>query len=119
MATFPQLKTTAIAQYPMSRAVEFQNQTLRFLDGNEQRYREASGALHKWMIRLDELDEYELAEIEAFCAAIQGRFGSFAFVDPWDGTTYTNCSLADDYVDLTAVAPMRGRTSLTVVENRV
>ena len=118
MATFPQLKTKAVAQYPAVRALSYQNQILRFLDGNEQRYRDAKSELHRWSIRLAELDEGELAELDGFFANNQGRFGSFTFTDPWDGTPYTNCSLAADQLDLTSVAPMRGTTSVTVVENR-
>jgi Conserved hypothetical protein 2217 (DUF2460) len=118
MATFPKLKTNAVAQYPATRALQFRNQVMRFLDGVEQRYRDASGPLHRWTIRLEQLDEGELAAIDNFFASNQGRFGSFAFVDPWDGTAYPDCSLSSDDLDLTAVAEMKGQTSLTVVENR-
>jgi len=118
MATFPRLKTNAVAQYPATRALRYQNQTVRFLDGTDQRYRDASGPLHRWTIRLDAVDECEMAEIEGFFLSNQGQFGSFVFVDPWDGTSYPSCSLAGDQLDLTAVAEMQGQTSLTVVENR-
>jgi hypothetical protein len=40
MATFPKLKTNAVAQYPASKTARYQNQALRFLDGTEQRYRD-------------------------------------------------------------------------------
>ena len=118
MATFPKLKTNAVAQYPATRALRYQNQTVRFLDGTDQRYRDASGPLHRWVIRLSELDERELAEMEGFFLSNEGQFGSFVFVDPWDDTSYPSCSLASDQQDLTAVAAMQGKTSLTVVENR-
>ena len=118
MATFPRLKTNAVAQYPATRALRYQNQTVRFLDGTDQRYRDASGPLHRWTIRLDAVDEGEMAEIEGFFLSNQGQFGSFVFVDPWDGTSYPSCSLAGDQLDLTALAEMQGQTSLTVVENR-
>ena len=39
MASFPQLKTSAVAQYPARRTAIFRNQSVRFLDGREQRYR--------------------------------------------------------------------------------
>ena len=118
MATFPILKTTAVAQYPAMRYVQFRNQTVRFVDGTEQRYRDASGPLHRWGIQLSELDESEIAAVEAFFATNQGEFGSFAFTDPWDGQIYNNCSLAGESLDLRALAEMRGSTTLTVVENR-
>jgi hypothetical protein len=118
MATFPILKTAAVAQYPAIRYVQFRNQTVRFLDGTEQRYRDASGPLHRWAIRLGELDQGEISEVEEFFASNQGEFGSFAFTDPWDGQVYSNCSLMGESLDVRALAEMRGGTTLTVVENR-
>jgi hypothetical protein len=118
MATFPKLKTNAVAQYPATRALQFQNEAMRFLDGVEQRYRDAGTALHCWTIRLDQLDEGELAEVDVFFGGNLGRFGSFTFVDPWDGASYPNCSLTGDQLDLTSLGQMRGQTSLTVTENR-
>jgi hypothetical protein len=118
MATFPALKTNAVAQYPAARSFRFRNQVLRFVDGSEQRYRDSAGPLHRWEIRLAELDEGEMAALESFFADNQGSFASFAFTDPWDGAVYANCSLASDAADLTSVGEMRGQTGLTVAENR-
>jgi Conserved hypothetical protein 2217 (DUF2460) len=118
MATFPKLKTSAVAQYPASKEMRFQNQAIRFLDGTEQRYRDSGGLLNRWNIRLNELDESEMAAIEQFFADNQGRFGNFAFTDPWDGTVHPNCSLASDEAEFTWQSEMRGKTSVTVVENR-
>src|SRR5271166_354470 len=106
MATFPTLKTGAVAQYPASKTLRFQNQTVRFLDGSEQRYRDAAGPLHQWIIRLSELDESEMAALERFFDDNQGRLGGFAFMDPWDGTQYPNCSLASDELTLHSLAEM-------------
>ena len=118
MATFPVLKTKAVAQYPAGKAIGFQNQVVRFVDGVEQRYRDSSGPLHRWVIALNELDEGEMAALEIFFAANQGRFSSFAFTDPWDGTQYPDCSLLADELDVISAGEMRGKTSLTVMENR-
>jgi hypothetical protein len=115
---FPSLKTSAVAQYPASRVVAYRNQTVRFVDGSEQRYRDCAGALHRWIIRLDLLDEGEAAELDSFLVANQGRFGSFAFTDPWDGKVYTDCSLAGDDLVVTVSGEMKRKTSVTVVENR-
>jgi hypothetical protein len=87
MATFPELKTGAMAQYPAQRRLQFQNQALRFLDGSEQRYQDSASVLHQWVIQLSQLDEGEMAAIENFFLANQGRFSSFAFTDPWDEAT--------------------------------
>src|SRR5690242_11841821 len=118
MATFPRLKTSAVAQYPANRTLRYQNQRLRFLDGTEQRYRDSAGPLHQWEIRLSQLDESEMEALEAFFAANEGAFSNFSFTDPWDGTVYANCSLSTDRFNLRSVAEMSGSASLTVVENR-
>jgi hypothetical protein len=118
MATFPTLKTGAVIQYPAIRKVRYRNQSLRFVDGTEQRYRDCAGPLRRWEIRLSQLDEGEVAALEQFFADNQGAFGSFAFTDPWDGTAFPNCSLEMDGLKTTATAEMNGATSLTVAENR-
>jgi len=118
MATFPKLKTNAVAQYPATRALRLQNQTMRFVDGSEQRYRDSAGPLHRWEILLDELDESEMTALEDFFLENQGAFAEFPFTDPWDGQTYVNCSLAADQLDLTRRGESLGSTRLTIVENR-
>lgn len=118
MSNFPQLKTGAVTQYPATQAIRFQNQTVRFLDGSEQRYRDSAGPLRQWIIRLSDLDEGEMTAFEQFLESNQGRFGSFAFTDPWDGTQYPDCSLASDGLTLSCLAEMRGATSVTVIQNR-
>jgi phage-related protein len=118
MATFPQLKTGAVVQYPITRQEQFRNQTVRFVDGTEQRYRDGGGARQRWEIHFNGLDEGELAAIEEFFLASQGAFGSFAFADPWDGHVYEDCSLELDELLVTTMAEMRGLTQLRVVRNR-
>jgi hypothetical protein len=118
MATFPNMKTSAVMQYPARRSVRYQNQAVRFVDGTEQRYRDSAGPLRQWEIRLDLLDERELGELEGFFAANQGNFGTFDFIDPWNGQSYKNCRLASDEMRLTASGEMRGSTLLVVREER-
>jgi hypothetical protein len=118
MATFPTLKTGAVAQYPAQRRLQFQNQALRFVDGSEQRYQDSASALHQWVIQLSLLDEGEMAAIENFFLANQGRSLSFAFTDPWDGAAYPTCQLGSDSAALTSIDTMKGKTTLTIVEVR-
>lgn len=115
---FPKLRTNAVAQYPAAKSVRFENQSLRFLDGTAQRYRESSGPVHQWNIQLDLLDEGEMAALEQFFAAMQGGFGSFSFTDPWDGQVYPDCRFSSDALSLSSLDEMKGRASLAIVENR-
>jgi hypothetical protein len=118
MTTFPKLKTDAVVQYPLTTTLAYQNQTLTFVDGTQQRYRDAAALRTRWEIRLAELDEGELAAIEEFFLANQGAFGTFSFTDPQDGRVYDDCSLAGDGLQASAVAEMRGATALIVMQNR-
>jgi hypothetical protein len=118
MSEFPLLKTGAVGQYPLERRIECSTEVLRFMDGGEQRFREYSSPLHRWLVRLDLLDDEEMARIEEFFGTEQGRSGSFTFTDPWDGSVYPSCSLDSDLLDLDHAEPERGRTMLIVRENR-
>ena len=104
MPTFPILKTGAVAQDPATRSAQYQNQCVRFLDGTEQRYRDTSGPLHRWVIALTLLDENELALLSEFFRDINGPFGTFAFTDPWDEHEYPDCSLESGGMDVSALA---------------
>ena len=118
MSNFPTLKTGAVIQYPATRAKQHSTCVLRFLDGSEQRFREYPSALRKWIVRLDQLDENEMGSIEEFFLSQQGSLGAFSFTDPWDGSVYPSCSLEGDSLTLEFEDLTRGRTSLTVKENR-
>src|SRR5690242_17882686 len=110
MANFPRLKTNAVMQYPAKRDFRYDNTVLRFVDGSQQCYREAKDALRIWRIQLDLLDEAEVASLQAFFVANQGRFGSFSFLDPWDDTEYPDCSLDQDRFEFTLSGEMRAKT---------
>src|SRR5262249_24272816 len=114
MATFPTLKTGAVMQYPATATIRYSNQLLRFLDGAELRYRDASDPVHEWVIRLDLLDETEMRALELFFLEQQGEFGSFEFIDPKDNVSYPDCSLVIDEFEFSLNGEKRGRTSVVV-----
>lgn len=118
MSDFPKLKTGAILQYPAQKQVRFATEVLRFVDGSEQRFREYQAPLRRWVIRLDLLDQSELQLLREFFRAQAGAAASFAFTDPWDGTQYVNCSIEEEEMAEQLVDEMKGKTSLTLRENR-
>ena len=113
---FPKLKTGAVAQYPIGRERRLRSESLRFVDGTQQRYRDSGSARLRWMIRLDLLDEGELASMEEFITAQQGAYAAFTFTDPWDGVEYEGCRLEGDDAVLISAGEMRGNTTLTVTQ---
>ena len=118
MANFPALKTGAVAQYGSDRSRKFSTQVLRFMDGSEQRFPGYGTPLLQWVIRLDLLDESELAGLEQFFEDEGGRVGTFSFTDPWDGTVYASCSFGSDDLELQFQDVARGKTQVVVKENR-
>jgi uncharacterized protein DUF2460 len=118
VATFPALKTGAVAQYGSSRTRSFSTDVFRFLDGGEQRFQQYAAPLRRWTIRLSLLDEAELTALESFFATQGGQAESFAFPDPWDGTVYANCSFDNDQLATQYGGPARGLASVGVKENR-
>ncbi len=118
MNTFPALKTGAVAQYPAQRSVEFSTLALQFVDGSEQRFRNYSAPLHRWGIQLRLLDQAELQQLQEFFRTMAGRAGLFEFTDPWDGTSYSNCSFSNDDLVTILAGEWRGETLLTIEENR-
>ncbi len=114
--TFPQLRTGAIAQYPLSRQLAAPSETVRFLDGAEQHYRNL-GPLRRWSIALRLLSAAELANLREFFHQQKGRWGAFAFTDPLSGITYPACSFADDAFPELHDGEVRAGVQLTVYEH--
>lgn len=117
MSAFPLLKTGAVTQYPAQRGVQYSTVALQFVDGAEQRFRSYSAPIHQWAIQLSLLDQAELQTLQEVFRALAGRAENFSFTDPWDGTTYTSCSLASDSMKAALAGEWSGQTSLTVLEN--
>ncbi len=117
MSTFPRLKTGAVAQYPAGRSLQYATARYRFLGGCEQRYRERGRAVRRWAIRLDLLDDRELAAVEEFFESQQGRYGSFSFTDPWDGTVHADCSFDQDELRIELAGERRGGLRVIIREN--
>ena len=57
MASFPVLKTGAVAQYPLARSTRYSTQSVQFLDGSQQTFKLYPLPLCRWSIQLNELDE--------------------------------------------------------------
>ena len=92
MSAFPALRTGAVAQYPLDRAVRFQTQSVWFMDGSQQRFRLSGAGLRRWKIRLDLLDEEELATLDAFLE--QQGTAIFPFTDPVTGDQVATCIIS-------------------------
>src|ERR1700685_3229962 len=99
MASFPTLKTGAAAQYPLDFGVRFSTQAVRFMDGSQQRFPLYGIGLRRWTLKLDMLDEQELAEVIAFVE--QQGSAPFAFTDPATGAVASTCVLSGQQLGVT------------------
>lgn len=70
-------------------------------------------ALKQWQLTFSPITAAELSTLETFFAARNGRYDTFDFVDPEDGTTYTKCRFGQDSLEVEYVAP--GHNSLTIL----
>ena len=118
MATFPLLKTGAVAQYPLQRGEFFLTEIVAFLDGSEQRFRSSGADLRRWVVRLDWLDESEMVMIEQFFLSLEGTAMNFAFTDPYDATVYQNCSLENEDLTIQMDHLFELRTAIGIRQNR-
>jgi hypothetical protein len=118
MADFPSLSTGAITQYPSERRTGYSATILRFVDGSEQRWRDQSSSIRRWVLRLPLLNETEAGVLASFFDAQAGRAGHFSFQDPWDGTVYPDCSFEQDSLPIDFSGEGRAAASVTIRENR-
>ena len=114
MATFPALKTGAIAQYPLDRGIRFSTQSVSFLDGSRQRYPLYANALRIWTIRLEQLDEDELAALISFAEQQQGK--PFAFTDPVSGEIAATCVISQDRFSAGMIREINGHAAIVIEE---
>lgn len=119
MNIFPSLSTGAVTQYPAAYVSRQAVQVIRFIDGSDQRYPTQGQALRQWQIRLDLLNEVEIAQLEAFFVAQQGDYGTFTFPDPFSGAQVSNCMLASPGLVTQYVGTDTCSTSLMIVETVV
>jgi len=116
MSVFPLLSSGAVSQYPTGYTSGQGVQAIRFLDGSDQRYLNQGRMLRQWTIRLDLLNEAEVAQIEAFFIEQQGDYSIFSFPDPISGTSVPNCRLASPGLVSAYVGPDVSSVSLVVIE---
>lgn len=117
MASFPKLRTGVVTQYPSGRRATYSTCVTKFVDGREQRFRELKSPVRRWVIRLSQLAAHEAASVEDIFLAMQGKFGSFTFVDPWDGVEYTDCSFDKETLSIIATKESSRETYFVIRSN--
>lgn len=117
MASFPKLTTDAVTQYPSGRRTSYSTRITRFVDGTEQRFRELNSPVRRWVIQLAKISPTEAGVVESFFISMQGQFGSFAFVDPWDEVEYPDCSFDHETLSAIGLAEAGNQNYLVIRNN--
>src|SRR5580700_3249140 len=114
MATFPTLKTGAIAQYPLPVSTRFATQTVQFLNGTQQTFKLYPGCLRRWSLQLDALDEQEL---DLFVSFVEAQGGApFSFTDPVSGQSINNCIISGDQAGAGMTQEIDGQAQFVIEE---
>ena len=82
MLVFPQLTTGAIAQYPLARKRRTIAVTNLLIDGSTVSYSDQTPDTNNWDLTLRDLTDAEADSIQALFQAVEGRLGTFTFLDP-------------------------------------
>jgi hypothetical protein len=94
MNTFPTISSNAVTQYPAAVQYSQGVQVIEFLDGSQQRYLLQPKMLRLWQIRLTQLNDGEIQQLEEFFSDQQGTYSPFVFPDPFTGINVNNCRFA-------------------------
>lgn len=84
MLYYPQLATGSLSQYPVTRGNRRRTVTNTLADGGDIREEDAGCAQVVWDLTYTHLTPGELAGIQRLFEAVEGRLGTFVFLDPTD-----------------------------------
>ena len=82
MIVFPQLTTGAVGQFPIVRKRKYNAVTNLLADGSAVAYTDSSPRTNSWELTLRDLTDAEAASLEQLFQAVEGRRGTFTFLDP-------------------------------------
>jgi hypothetical protein len=84
MLVFPQLATGAVGQYPIVKRRRARTVVNEAADGVQVKLADAAAAAVEWDLEFSALSDAERAALESLHAAVEGRLGTFTFLDPTD-----------------------------------
>jgi hypothetical protein len=84
MIYFPQLSSGATGQFPITRQRSARTVVNQSCQGYEIKLADPGAATTSWHLSFEEMDDDELAALEALFQAVEGRLTPFTFLDPMD-----------------------------------
>lgn len=125
MAYFPQLVTGAAGQFPGTKRVVRRTVVNEAADGRVVKLDDPPASALEWRLELSGLTDAEWNAIEALFEAVEGRLGSFTFLDPFDNLlswseelSATAWSKESDLVVAAGIADPLGTARATRITNQ-
>ena len=84
MNYFPQLSSGATGQFPVTRQRVARTVVNQSCQGYQFKLADSAAAITEWRLAFAELDEQELAALEALFQSVEGSLTPFTFLDPTD-----------------------------------
>jgi hypothetical protein len=84
MKCFPQLTTGATAQFPIRKWLRSRTVVNETSDSRQIKWEDAGGSSMEWELGFEGLSDEERDRLEQFFLEMEGRLGSFTFLDPTD-----------------------------------
>lgn len=116
MPTFPTLASTARTQFPWTHSLRFMTVSAVQTTGERTAYSLRTTGLRSWSIGGPALTDTDLATLRNFFISQGGKLNYFDFVDPRDGTTYTNCRFDMDSFEYQTIEPNVHRAEIRIVQ---
>ena len=105
MASFPTIRSGAVALYPLARGTERKTRVIKFIDDSEQRWRQAP-PLASFLLEFTDINSRDLSTLRVFWVTTKGRVDK-----TWDftilGTTYSHLGFDSDIFSATESKPDR------------
>ncbi|MGC9945702.1 MAG: hypothetical protein ABSF64_04955 [Bryobacteraceae bacterium] len=84
MYYFPQLSSGATGQFPITRQRSARTVINQSCQGYQVKLADPAAAVTAWHLSFEEIDDQELAALEALFQSVEGRLTPFTFLDPVD-----------------------------------
>lgn len=82
MSYFPQLGTGATGQFPIVKRRRARTVSNTAMDGHQVKLVDAPAQSTEWRLRFEELTDGEMETLASFFESVEGRLGTFTFLDP-------------------------------------
>jgi hypothetical protein len=123
-STFPLTSTGATTQRPFTQVVQYRTTKNEMPAGMRYAYAWYGAGLTgfptrglmRWKLEFPSISDTDMANLEAFYVAMNGRWQTFSFTDPDSGTVYTKVRFDQDSFTYTYLAKNQASTTIMLAE---